>query len=109
LPKFLFVIGDAVLFDEFDEILRGVAGERGFAEVRIGGEVVLRACIKVGKVATPAAGNLYLFAYTVSPFDDQNLAPAFACLDSAKQPCRAAANDDDIFSIVQRLNLPEKI
>ncbi len=35
LAQRFLVVGDAVLFDEGDEVLRGVAGQRGFAEVRV--------------------------------------------------------------------------
>ena len=42
LAEGLFVPGDAVFGDEREEVLRGVAGERGVGKVRVGGEEVFR-------------------------------------------------------------------
>lgn len=102
------MISDAMFFHQRDEVLRRVAGKRRFAKVRIGGEIILRIGIKVGEVATSAAGNLYLLANAISVFDEQHPASALPCFDSAKQTRRAAANDNDIFRLVQSVNLSAK-
>ena len=55
LAEFLLVMGDAMPLDQRDEGRRGVAGERGFVEVRVAGEVILGSGVDVGEIATTAA------------------------------------------------------
>jgi hypothetical protein len=64
------VVGDAMFFNQFYEILWRVTGKCRFAEMRICGNIVLRAGITVGEVATPAARYFYFFANAVSAFED---------------------------------------
>ena len=59
-----------MLLDELDEVGRGVAGEGGFGEVRIGGEEVVRADNEVCEVAAASAGDEDLAAGLVSVFDE---------------------------------------
>ena len=42
LTKRLLVIGNAMAFDQRDEVVLGIAIERGFMKVRIGGQKPLR-------------------------------------------------------------------
>jgi hypothetical protein len=65
LAQFFFVVGDAMLFDETDEIRGGEAGEGGFGEVRIGGKEIFGSGVDVGEVAAAAAGNEDFFADAV--------------------------------------------
>ena len=62
LAEGLLVIGDAVLLDQSDDVCGSEAGERGFGEVRVGGEEVFGAAVDVGEVAAAAAGDEDLFA-----------------------------------------------
>jgi hypothetical protein len=48
--------------DHGDEIRRGETGKRRLAEMRIGGEKMLRAGIDIGEVAATATGNADLLA-----------------------------------------------
>jgi hypothetical protein len=57
LAQGLLVIGNGVLRDQRHEIGGGVAGERRFGEVRVGGDKIFRPAIEVGEIAAPAAGD----------------------------------------------------
>ncbi len=96
LAEGLLVIRDAMLFDEGDEIGRGVAGERGFREVRVGAEEILRPAMSVGEVATAAAGNENFLADTVGTFEDGHAAPALAGFERAEKSRGAGAEDESI-------------
>jgi hypothetical protein len=62
LAERFFVPGDCVARDEFEEIARGVAGERGAAERWVLREEAVRRGVEVGKVTAPAAGDQDFFA-----------------------------------------------
>ncbi len=96
LAKGLFVPGDAVLFDEGEEVLRGEAGERGLCEVKIGGEEVFRAGVEVGEVATASPGDEDLLAGTVGVLEDESAATAAAGLDGAHKARGAGTEDEDV-------------
>ena len=48
-----FVIGDAVLLDQLDDVERGEPAERGFAEVRVFGQIVLGSTLEIGELRAP--------------------------------------------------------
>ena len=60
--------------DQRDEVVLGVAVERGFVEMRIGGEKPVRRAVQVGEVAAPAAGDQDLRAGLVEMIEQQHLA-----------------------------------
>jgi hypothetical protein len=57
-----FVIGDAMLLDQLEEVERGESAERGFAEVRVVGQIVFGLHPEMGEVAASAAGYRDLLA-----------------------------------------------
>src|SRR5690606_14884439 len=101
LAQLLLVVRDAVAFDQLDEVPRGVARQRGLAEVRVGREVVCRAGTGVGEIAAPAAGHQDLLADLVGVLDHDRAQAAAAGGDGAHEPGGTAADDEDI-AIVHR-------
>jgi len=81
LAESFLVVGDAVLFDEGDEIGGSVAGQCGFGEVRVGGEKVFRLAVKVGEVAASAAGDQNFISQAVGMFEHGDAASALAGFD----------------------------
>jgi len=57
LAECLFVIGDVVFLDEFNEMARRVERERGLGEVWVGGKKAARLAVNVGEVAAASAGD----------------------------------------------------
>ena len=96
LAEGFFVVGDAVLLDQGDEVVRGVAGEGGLGEVGVGGEEVFRRGMEVGEVAAAAAGDEDLLAGAVGVFEDEGAAAAAAGLDGAHEAGGAGAEDEDV-------------
>ena len=90
LAEGLLVPGDAVLFDQREEVLRGEAGERGLGEMRVGGEEVFRRGVAVGEVAAAAAGDEDLLAGAVGVVEHEHAAAAAAGFDGAHEAGGAA-------------------
>src|SRR5688500_9250604 len=82
-----------MFFDELYEIRRCVARQRGFAEVRIGGQEARGSTADIGKVAAAAAGDKDLLTSAVRAFEHDYSSTALACLDGAHQAGGAGAND----------------
>ena len=91
-----FVPGNAMAVDEGDEIARGVAFQRGYAEARIVRQVVVGHSMQVGEVCAAAAGNADLFAGPLGAFDHQHSAAAPGCNAGAHQARGARADNDDV-------------
>ena len=96
LAEGFFVPGDAVFFDEGEEVLRGEAGERGFGKVRVGGEEVFRAGVEVGEVASPAAGDEDFFAGAVGVLEDEGAASAAAGFEAAHETSGSGSEDENV-------------
>ncbi len=96
LPQCLLVPGDAVLLDQGDEIMLGVAAERRLAEMRIGRDEALRPAVAVGEVAAPAARDQDLLADLVGVLEQQPPPPALAGADGAHQTGRTGADHRDV-------------
>lgn len=96
LAEGFLVVGDAMFFDERDEVRRRVAGQRGFGEVRIGRDEVFRLAMNIREVAAPAAGNKNFLADTVGTFEDSDAPPSFAGFDGAHEAGGARAEDHDV-------------
>ena len=65
LAELLLMPGDAVFFDECNEVGGCVARQRGLAEVGIRGYEVARVRVEIGEVAAAAARNSNLLADSV--------------------------------------------
>jgi hypothetical protein len=87
------VVGDAVFFDEGDDVGGGVAGEGGLGEVGIGGEEVLCAAVDVGEVAAASAGDEDLFAGFFGVVEEEDAASAASSLDGAHEAGGSGAED----------------
>ncbi len=57
LAERFFVVGDAMLFDEGDEICGSEAGKCGFGEVRIRRKKILGSGVEIREVAAATTGN----------------------------------------------------
>src|SRR5436309_3220600 len=96
LSESFFVISDAVLFDQSDEVRRRVRRKRRFGEVRIARNKVFRLTVQVGEVAAAATRNEDLFADASGAFQYCHTPSALPCLDGAHQPRRTAAENDEV-------------
>ena len=96
LAERFFVIPDAVLFHQGDEIGRRVAGQSGFGEVGIGGEEILRLAMDVGEVAAASAGDEDFLADAVGVFEDSNAAATLGGFEGAEEAGCAAADYQDV-------------
>src|SRR6516162_3127918 len=92
----LLVIRNFVLLDQRDEILWGIARKRRLAEMRIGGEKILRVAREVGEVAAPTARDQDLLSDLLSPLQHHDAPAAFSGLDRAHQPGRSRAQHDRV-------------
>lgn len=96
LAEGLLVVGNTVLFDQSNEVLRGVACEGRFCEVRVGGEEIFWTGVNVGKVAAASAGDENLFACAVGEVEDEDTAVAAAGFDGGHEACGTGAEDEYI-------------
>src|SRR5207302_2951890 len=83
-----------MLFNQSNEICRGVSRERRFGEVRISGDKIFRLTMKVGEVAAATAGNQNLFADAPGAFEHSHALAPLPCLDGAHEPSRTAAENN---------------
>ena len=91
-----FVIGDAVLLDQLDEVERGEPAERGSAEVRVVGQIVFGLDLEMGEVAASAAGNQDLLADVWRAFKQQHLPAALPGRAAAHQARGTGADDHGV-------------
>lgn len=87
-----------MFFDEFDKILRRIAGQCRFTEMQILGNKILGPCVNVCKITPTAAGDDDFAPDFGVMLDDQDSFVPFARLDSAKQPRRSTADDDGVIN-----------
>jgi hypothetical protein len=109
LSESFFVVSNAVLFDQCDEVGRCVSRERGFGEVRIVGNKVFRLAVQVGEVAAPTTGDQDLFAYAPSAFQHYDARSALPCLHGAHETRRAAAENDDVKFVFHDLRMSRSV
>jgi len=93
LAEGFFVVLDAMLFDEGDEVLGREAGERGLGEVRVCAEEVFGFRADVGEVAATTAGDEDFFAGAVGVVEEEDAAASFAGFDGCHQAGSACAED----------------
>lgn len=87
LAERFFMIGDAVFCDQLDKVPLGVAGQRGFGEMRVFAEEVLGRAIHIGEVAAPAAGNTDFFARFLGMIYDERVWPSVGGAHEASGAC----------------------
>jgi len=96
LAELLLVPGDAVALDEFDEIIRRVARQRGLAEVRIRRQEIRWRRSGIREIAAAAAGHQDFLADAIRMLDHEHAAAAPARCDRAHQAGRAGADYDRV-------------
>lgn len=79
-----------------NEILRCIAPECRFAEMRILREVALGLGMQIGEIAAPTAGNADLLRNFDAMVDQPHLALTLASLDCTHQPGCTGTDDDHI-------------
>ncbi len=84
LAERFLVIGNAVFFDQGDEVGRSVACERGFCEMLVCADEILRAAVNVRKIAAAAAGDEDFLADAIGALEYGNAASAFAGFGGAE-------------------------
>ena len=94
LAERLFVIRNAVLIDKRDEVRRGVTCQRGFAEMRISGQEILRCAMQISEVAPASAGNQDLLPDSLGMFKHSNTATAFASFNGAHETGSTGTEND---------------
>jgi hypothetical protein len=97
-----------VLFDEVDEVLRGVSGEGGAVEVGVVGDVLLGGGPEIGEVAAATAGDEDLATDLIVAFEEQDFAAALGGFEGAEEAGCAGAEDDDgaYWSWIQAMSIP---
>jgi hypothetical protein len=95
LAQGFLVVPDAVAFDEGDEVGGGVACERGFGEVGVGGEEVVGVGVEVGEIAAASAGDEDFFADAAGVFEEGDAASAFAGFDGAEEAGGTCSEDEN--------------
>jgi hypothetical protein len=105
LAKRFLMIWDAMLFHLRDEVRRGVAGKRGFCEVLICAEEILRAAVDVREIAAAAAGDEDFLANTIGPLEDGDAAAAFAGFSGAEEPSGTSAENQCV-KLVRQMTSP---
>jgi hypothetical protein len=96
LAECLFVISDAMLFHQVDEIRWRISCQCGFRKVRVRGEEIFGLAMQVGEVAASTARNQDLFANAPGALQHRYTSATLAGLNSAHEPSRAAPQDDDV-------------
>jgi len=99
LAELLFVVANAVLFDERDEIGGGTAGEGGFREVFVGADEIFGLGVPIREIAATAAGDKDFLAAALGSLEDGDATPAFTGFDSAHQAGGATADHDGVEGI----------
>jgi hypothetical protein len=90
-----------MLLDQDDEIRGCVAGQRGFCEVFVRGEEVLRLAVNVGEIAAASPGNQNLLSNSIGMFEQGNTTAAFAGFDRAEEPRGATTENQSVKSAHQ--------
>ncbi len=94
LPQRLFMPCEAVVIYQRYKIPLRVTLERGFAEVTIPADEVLRAGVHVCEIAAPAARNPDLFTRRLCVIDDQHVWSRMGRAHHASSTC---ANDQSFY------------
>ncbi len=87
------MIGDTMLLNQLDEVERGEPAERGFAEVRVVGQIVFGFNPEMSKVAAAAPGDQDFLADVWGAFQQQDF-PAALSGGAAAHHARGTGADD---------------
>ena len=90
------MISDFVFLHEGDKVGGAVTGQRGFGEVRVGGEEVFRTRAGVCEVAAASAGDENFTAGFGVVLEDQSAATALRGGDAAHKAGGSGSDDDEI-------------
>jgi len=90
------VIGDAMFFNESDEIWRSKAREGRLGKVRIGREEIVGRAMNVGEIASASAGNQDFLAETVGALQHSYAASALPCYHAAEKAGGPATENDGV-------------
>jgi len=96
LPEGLFVIGNAMFFDERDEIRRRVAGQRGLGEVFVPGDELLGLAIDICEIAAASAGDQDFLADAIGMLEHGDTPPAFAGFNRTEKSRGATAENKSV-------------
>ncbi len=95
----LFMPGDAVFFDQCNEIVLRELFKRGFAKMRVLGDIGSGAGMQVCEIAAPAAGNTDFFTDLFRVINEQGFAAALARFNRAYKAGSARANNDGVVMV----------
>ena len=93
LAEGLFVPADAMARDHLDEVPLGVAGQRGFVEMRVPPQEALEPDVEIGEIAPSAARDADLLAGCLRVIDDERVRPG---MGSAHHAGGAGAEDQGL-------------
>ncbi|CRE19893.1 Uncharacterised protein [Bordetella pertussis] len=96
LPAMLFMPMHPMAAQQAEEILRGVAGQRRAAEMRVVGQEIGRAGAQVGEVAAPSAGDADFLGQLGGMIDQHHAQAALARHGGAHHAGSPGADDGDI-------------
>ena len=96
LAQRLLVPGDAVTLDQVEEILRGVAAERGLHEMRVLREVAIGRGAEIGEVAAATARDQDLLARRIGMIDEEHALAPLAGGERTHEPRGAGSQDDRV-------------
>ena len=85
-----------MFFNQRHEIRRCVASQGRLAEVRIGGDEIVRAGMDVGEVASSAAGNGDLLADAVRVLEYHHFPAPLSSFNRAEKTCCSASDNYNI-------------
>jgi len=85
LAQRFFVVGDAMLFEECEEIGGSEAGQSRFGEVGIGGKEVVGSGVEIGEIAAASTGDENFLADAVGMFEDSDAATALGSFDGGEE------------------------
>ena len=95
-PQLLFVVRNSMLLHQGHKVIRREPCEGRFAEMRVGGQIILGAGMDVREIASASPRNEDLLAEPLRMLQDQNRAAAFARLQGTHQAGSPGTYDDDV-------------
>ena len=86
--------GDSVLVDQRDKVPLRIAGQGGFAEMRVLRQVVFRGDVQIGEIATPAAGDADFLTRRFGVVNHQAVA---TCMGGTHHASSASAKNHGVY------------
>jgi hypothetical protein len=100
LAESFFVVRNGMAFDEGDEIRGGVARQRRFGEMGIGGDKIFRAAMKISEIAAASAGDEDFLADARGALEYRDAAAALAGFNGAQQAGGSGTENQGIVVVV---------